>query len=298
MNHTELHTHTWTERWLPARGRLYVQLARLDRPIGIWLLLLPAWWALAMAGETDVRPYLLFGFGALVMRAAGCVINDMWDRDVDAQVARTCTRPLASGALSLRQAFAFLVLLLLLGLIVLIQFPPATILLGFASAPLIVIYPLMKHLTWWPQAFLGLTFNWGVLMGAATATGTLPAWSWPLYAAGVVWTLAYDTIYAHMDREDDARIGVKSAARRLGASSRHWVAGFFALSLLLVGLAGLAARLNPVFLVFLILPAAHAVWQVGGWHLNDPASCLRRFRTNRDFGLIVLGAIAAGAFFR
>ncbi len=298
LNHTDMRADDWVGHWLPRHWRPYVRLARLDRPIGTWLLLLPAWWALAMAGDRDVGDYLLFSAGAVVMRGAGCTINDMWDREVDAKVARTRTRPLASGELSLRRAFLFLLVLLLLGLLVLVQFPPLTVLLGFASAPLIVVYPLMKHLTWWPQAFLGITFNWGVLMGAATATGALPAWTWPLYAAGLLWTLAYDTIYAHQDKEDDALVGVRSSARRLGAASRPWVAGFFAVSLLLVGLAGLAARMDVFFLFLLILPSSQAVWQVYGWNPDDPADCLRRFRTNRNFGLIVFGVIAAGAFFR
>lgn len=292
MAHTDIRSGDWIER-LPPSWQPYARLARLDRPVGVWLLLWPAFWALALV-RADLTFYLLFTIGAVVMRAAGCVINDMWDRELDAQVERTKLRPLASGVLSLKQAGVFLLALLLVGLVILLQFPPLAIGLGAASLVLIILYPLMKRVTWWPQAFLGLTFNWGVLMGAAVV-GFLPLWAWPLYAAGVLWTLGYDTIYAHQDREDDALAGIKSTARMFAGQSKFWVGGFYAGCVLLILLAGMVAQVGWGFYGMMILAAAHLVWQVQGWQMNNPADCLRRFRANRDFGLLVFLAMLAGA---
>jgi len=296
----DIPAESWIDRFAPAPARPYLRLMRLDRPIGTWLLLFPCWWGLVLAprpdgfGWHDLWLAALFGIGAVVMRGAGCTINDLWDRDIDAQVARTRTRPLASGAVTVPKALVFLAAQLAVGLAVLVQFNWTTILVGAASLLLVVPYPLMKRVTWWPQAWLGLTFNWGALVGWTAATGTL---GWPaavLYAAGLFWTLGYDTIYAHQDKEDDARIGVKSTARLFGAASRRWVAGFYAVTLAGLG-AAMAAAGMPAFAVALLVPAAaHLAWQVAGWDPDDPADCLARFRSNRIFAALALAALVAG----
>ena len=281
---------------LPRAWQPYARLMRLDRAIGTWLLLLPALWSLAITGNSP-RLIIFFAIGALIMRGAGCVINDLWDRDIDKQVERTKTRPLASGAVSVRQAFILLAVLLLIGFIIVLQFNGLTIALGFASLFLIVLYPLMKRVTWWPQAFLGFTFNWGVLMGASAATNSLPAWVWPLYAAGVLWTLGYDTIYAHADTADDALIGVKSTARHLGHRSKLWVASFYSGAFALLVAAGLTALMGLAFYVLLAVAFAHAVWTVMRWRLDDPADCILRFRANRFTGILIYLAFTFGALY-
>jgi 4-hydroxybenzoate polyprenyltransferase len=284
----------WIEH-LPERLRPYAVLARWDRPIGSWLLLLPGWWALALApGGPDLRLVALFALGAVAMRGAGCVINDLIDRDLDARVERTRQRPLASGRLGAPQALAFLALQSLVGLLVLLAFNRFAIGLALASLPLIVIYPLMKRITWWPQAFLGITFNWGALVGWAAATGELAAPALLLYAAGFFWTLGYDTIYAHQDKTDDALIGIKSTARRLGDATPRWLWGFYGVTLALLAAAGWSATLGPGFYLLLVAVAGHFAWQIRTLELDDPRSCLRRFRSNRDLGLLVCLAILAG----
>jgi 4-hydroxybenzoate polyprenyltransferase len=289
-------TGGWLERSLPPAALPYARLARLDKPIGTWLLLWPCWWGLALAssGVPSLWFILLFGIGAIVMRGAGCTVNDLADRDFDARVARTRTRPLASGALTPRQAFVFLALQLLLGFLVLIQFNAATIALGVASLPLIVIYPFMKRFTYWPQAFLGITFNWGALVGWTAVTGEL---GWPatvLYLAGFCWTLGYDTIYAHQDKEDDALIGVKSSALKLGERTKPYLVLFYAAALALLAVAGWLAGLGAAFYLLLPLAAAHAAWQIARVDIDGPATCLAIFKSNRDFGLLVAAAILAG----
>lgn len=297
---SDIRHDSWIERLAPAPTRPFLTLMRLDRPIGTWLLLLPCWWGLALApraqgfGWVDLWWAALFAVGAVVMRGAGCVVNDIMDRDIDAQVARTRMRPLPSGRVSLRQALAFLAALLLLGLAVLVQFNAATFWLGVASLALVFPYPLMKRLTWWPQAFLGLTFNWGALMGWTAVTGAL---DWPalaLYAAGVSWTLGYDTIYAHQDKEDDARIGVRSTARRLGTASRGWVAGFYVATAGLLALAGWLAGLHPLYLAGLAVALALQMRRLAAWRMDDPADCLARFKAEKTYGLIVLAGLLAG----
>jgi 4-hydroxybenzoate polyprenyltransferase len=284
----------WIEH-LPERLRPYAVLARWDRPIGSWLLLLPGWWALALApGGPDLRLVALFALGAVAMRGAGCVINDLIDRDLDARVERTRQRPLASGRLGVSQALAFLALQSLVGALVLLAFKRFAIVLALASLPLIVIYPLMKRITWWPQAFLGITFNWGALVGWAAATGELAAPALLLYAAGFFWTLGYDTIYAHQDKTDDALIGIKSTARRLGAATPRWLWGFYGVTLALLAAAGWSAGLGPGFYLLLLAVAGHFAWQIRTLELDDPRSCLRRFRSNRDLGLLVCLAILVG----
>jgi 4-hydroxybenzoate polyprenyltransferase len=281
---------------LPPRLRPYALLARLDRPIGTWLLFLPGLWGLALGGAPwpDAVLVALFGIGAVVMRGAGCVVNDLWDRDIDRRVARTAGRPLASGALSARQALVFLLLLLLAGLAILVQLSWAAILLGIASLVPIAIYPGMKRITWWPQAFLGVTFNWGVPMGHAAATGTVSAAALVLYAAAIFWTLGYDTIYAHQDREDDALVGVRSTARLFGEATRPFLAACYAATVALAALAGVMAGLGPAFFAGLAVAAGLLAWQVARLAIDDAARCGRLFRANRDVGLAIAAAIVAG----
>jgi 4-hydroxybenzoate polyprenyltransferase len=285
---------TWVDR-LPQWLRPFAVLARWDRPIGTWLLLWPCWWAVALApGWPDLRLLALFAIGAIAMRGAGCVINDLADRDLDAKVARTRHRPLASGRLSAGQAVAFLILQLLVGLIVLLNLNRFSVVLGLASMPLVIAYPFMKRITWWPQAFLGLAFNWGALVGWSAVTGELAAPAVTLYVAGILWTLGYDTIYAHQDKVDDALIGVKSSARWLGAATIPWLWRFYAAALLLIALAGWLVAMGPGFYLMLLLAGGHLVWQVRTLDLDDPMSCLARFRSNRAFGLLVFLALLAG----
>jgi 4-hydroxybenzoate polyprenyltransferase len=282
---------------LPPLLRPYAVLARLDRPIGIWLLLLPGWWAVMLASGgvfhmnvVDWEIFWLFALGALVMRAAGCVVNDLWDSKLDRQVERTKIRPLASGAVSVKQAGIFLGILLFLGLLILLQMNFITILLGFLSLPLIVLYPLMKRWTWWPQAFLGLTFNFGALMGWSAVTGVVELPALLLYVGGIFWTLGYDTIYAHQDKEDDLLAGVRSTALKFGVKSREYVAMFYALAMLFFLGAGWSAT-HSIFTVLFLLPAAwHFYHQIKTWNMADPASALLEFKSNRNAGLLIFGA--------
>ncbi|MEM7022695.1 MAG: 4-hydroxybenzoate octaprenyltransferase [Pseudomonadota bacterium] len=281
--------------WLPAWLRPYGVLARWDRPIGSWLLLWPCWWGVVLASPLpDPWLMVLFAIGAIAMRGAGCVINDLIDRDLDAKVERTRHRPLASGQLGVPQALAFLAIQLLIGLLVLHSFNGFTVALGFAVMPLVLIYPLMKRITWWPQAYLGLTFNWGALVGWSAVTGSLSMPAILLYAAGFFWTLGYDTIYAHQDKADDALIGIKSSARKLGGATIPWLWGFYGVTLALLVLAGLLNGAGPWFIAGLVLAALHFTWQIRTVDIDDPASCLRRFRSNRELGLLVFLAILAG----
>lgn len=297
--HTDILRRDWIER-LPPTVRPYVGLARLDRPIGIWLLLLPGWWSLALASggaQGLLRPALLaamalFAVGAIVMRAAGCVVNDLWDRDLDARVARTRNRPLACGAIGLRGAVLFLAGLLGAGLLILLQFDGLTIGLGCLSLPLVAIYPLMKRWTWWPQLFLGITFNFGALMGWSAATGTLALPAILLYLSGIFWTLGYDTIYAHQDIEDDAVVGIKSSARRLAGRSAAWVASFYGLSSAFLIAAGWAGGAGALFVLGATGALAFNLSDVARWKPQDPQSCLKTFQRARIYGLLVLAAIA------
>ncbi|HLT02057.1 MAG TPA: 4-hydroxybenzoate octaprenyltransferase [Geminicoccaceae bacterium] len=285
---------TWVDR-LPEGLRPFAVLARWDRPIGTWLLLWPCWWAVALApGWPDLGLLALFAIGAIAMRGAGCVVNDLADRDLDARVERTRHRPLASGQLTIGQALAFLALQLLVGLLVLLSFNSFTVLLGFASVPLVIAYPFMKRITWWPQAFLGLTFNWGALVGWSAVTSDLAAPALVLYVAGFFWTLGYDTIYAHQDKVDDALIGVKSSARWLGDATPRWLWIFYSVALGLIGVAGGLAGMRWGFFLVLVAAGAHLAWQVRTLELDDVRSCLVRFRSNREFGWLVFLALLAG----
>jgi 4-hydroxybenzoate polyprenyltransferase len=288
----------WVERRLPARLRPYARLARLDRPIGTWLLLFPGWWGIALASQRWPDPILLllFVIGAVVMRGAGCTLNDIADRDYDGKVARTRLRPLPSGAVSVPRAVIFLLLQLTIGAAVLFSLNRITVLLGAAVLVLIGTYPFMKRITHWPQVFLGLNFNWGALIGWTAVTGAL---AWPpllLYVGGVFWTLAYDTIYAHQDKEDDIRIGVKSSAIALGAHTRPWLFAFYGAAVLLWLAGGHAAGLGAMYWVGLTAVAAQLAWQAARVATEDPADCLRKFRSNRAVGWLMLGGIVAGHF--
>ncbi len=296
---SDIPSGTWIDRLAPAASRPYLRLARLDRPIGIWLLLFPCWWSIALAspGGPDVRLltlFALFALGALVMRGAGCTLNDIVDRDFDGRVARTAGRPIPSGAVSVGQATGFGVLLLALGFAVLAQFNSFAMMVGAASLVLVAAYPFAKRLTYWPQAVLGLTFNWGALLGWAAVRGDLGAPAVALYAAGVFWTLGYDTIYAHQDKEDDALIGIKSTALRLGDGTRPWLFGFYGTATALMALAGTLAGLAWPYYVFLAVGAAHLAWQAAAVDLDDAKDCLAKFRSNRHFGWIVLAGVIAG----
>ena len=293
---TDIRRDGWVAR-LPRPLQPYAVLARLDRPIGAWLLFLPGLWGILLvrpAPAEGARLVLLFAVGAVVMRGAGCVVNDMWDRDLDRRVSRTAGRPLASGALRVRQATIFLALLLLAGLLVLLQLDPAAQRLGILSLVLVALYPLAKRVTWWPQAVLGVTFGWGAPMGYAAAAGRLDPAALVLHAAAFAWILGYDTIYAHQDREDDALIGVRSTARLFAGRTRPFLAACYGAALALLGLSGWLAGLSGAFAAGLLLPAALLAWQVVTLDVDDPAGCLRRFKHNREAGLAIAAAIALG----
>jgi 4-hydroxybenzoate polyprenyltransferase len=289
----------WVDRWAPPMAKPYLKLARFDRPIGAWLLLFPAWWSQALAEMSLGRPYpspwylALFLLGAFVMRAAGCTYNDIVDRNYDARVARTAARPLPSGQVSVVQAFAFLVALGLVGLLVLLQFNQFTVGLGAASLLLIAAYPFAKRFTFWPQLVLGLTFKWGALVGWAAVTGSLALPALLLYAGSVLWTIGYDTIYAHQDKEDDALVGLKSTALKFGDATRRWLAAFYAGAVLLWGAAGLMAGARLVFLIALAFAAVQLAWQVATLDTRDAGNCLVRFKSNRVVGwFLLLGLVA------
>ena len=295
---SDIRRRDWVERFLPAEVRPYARLARLDRPIGTWLLLFPAWWGIALASSWWPDPLLLilFAFGAIVMRGGGCTLNDIADRHYDAQVARTRLRPLPSGALTVRHAILFLVVQLAAGAAVLFSLNQTSVVLGLGVLGLIGTYPFMKRVTYWPQIFLGLNFNWGALLGWTAVTGAL---AWPpvlLYLGGVFWTVGYDTIYAHQDKEDDLRIGVKSSAIALGSQTRPWLLGFYIVALLLWAGAGFAAGLGLLFCAGLAGSALQLAWQAARVAIDDPADCLAKFRSNRAVGWLMLGGIVAGHF--
>jgi 4-hydroxybenzoate polyprenyltransferase len=291
----------WVDHRAPAWVRPYLRLTRLDRPIGWWLLLLPCWWSAALAaipaGRWGPDPWhvLLFLVGAIVMRGAGCTWNDLVDRDIDALVARTRSRPIPSGQVSVPAAYGFLLLQALVGLAVLLQFNRLAVATGIASLAVVAIYPFMKRVTYWPQIFLGLAFSWGALMGWAAAFGRLDLPAYLLYAGAIAWVMHYDTIYAHQDREDDALVGLKSTAILFGAHTRPALALFSMLAVVLIGLAGWSAGAGAVFAVGLLAFAAHLAWQIVAIDLADSESCLRMFRSNRDAGLILFGALVLDA---
>jgi 4-hydroxybenzoate polyprenyltransferase len=301
MAHTDIARQHWSQRILPSAWRPYARLARWDRPIGIWLLLFPCWWSLAMAWDGMratlpdlVLQFALFGIGAIAMRGAGCTWNDILDRDVDAQVERTQMRPLPAGEISVRAAMVFLLAQSVIGLLVLLSFTPFAMAVGAASLLVVAIYPLMKRLTDWPQVVLGFAFNWGALLGWAVLRGEI---GWPavaLYIGGIAWTLVYDTIYAMQDQRDDAIVGVRSTARRFAGNPVSWLSFFAIIAVLLFALAiYLAALAWPAWLG-LAAAAAHLVWQISTLKPHDPADCLAKFRANRYLGWLLLLGLLAG----
>jgi 4-hydroxybenzoate polyprenyltransferase len=296
---TDIRPGGWV-RHLPAPLIPYAILGRFDRPIGSWLLFLPGLWSIALAAgrlSAGLRLVLLFAIGAWVMRAAGCVVNDLWDRKLDRQVARTKGRPLASGVLSPIDALGFLAVLLAIGLLVLLQLNDDARILGVASLLPVALYPLAKRVTWWPQIVLGIVFGWGAPMGYAAAAGLHWA-ALPLYLAAILWILGYDTIYAHQDREDDALIGVKSTARLLGGNTRKFLAFCYSGTILLVAAAMIMVRLSGFGIAALLLPAALLARQIVKLDIDQPELCLKLFKSNREVGLAVGLAVLIGQILR
>jgi 4-hydroxybenzoate polyprenyltransferase len=297
-------TGNWVDTLAPPWSRPYLRLARLDRPIGSWLLLLPCWWSAALAASLACNlsglPLILalFFAGAFAMRGAGCTWNDITDRDLDAKVERTRSRPIPSGQVSVPQALVFLVAQALIGLCVLLQFNRFAVATGIASLAIVAIYPFMKRITWWPQVVLGLAFSWGALMGFAVLLGRIDATAMVLYAGSIAWVIGYDTIYAHQDAEDDALIGVRSTARLFGARTRQALILFYGLAVILIGAAIWLAGAGISAWLGLGAFATHLVWQVGRLEIGDPALCLRIFKSNRDAGLLLFAGLLANAVMR
>jgi 4-hydroxybenzoate polyprenyltransferase len=293
-------TGNWVDGFAPAWMRPYFRLARLDRPIGSWLLLMPCWWSVGLAAvhsgsQVDVWHLILFFVGAFAMRGAGCTWNDIVDRDLDARVERTRSRPIPSGQVTVASAAAFLALQALVGLAVLLQFNPFTIYVGFASLAVVAVYPFMKRITYWPQIVLGLAFSWGALMGWPATFARLDLPAFLLYAGAISWVIGYDTIYAHQDREDDALIGIKSTALLFRERTKPMLALFYALAVALIALAGWSAGAGLIFAFGLLAFAAHLAWQIARLDIDDPVNCLMVFKSNRDAGLILFAGLALDA---
>jgi 4-hydroxybenzoate polyprenyltransferase len=283
----------------PAIYNPYARLMRLHQPVGIWLLFWPCAWSLMLAsnGKPSLKMVGLFFFGAIVMRSVGCVINDIWDRDIDKQVERTRLRPLASAELSLQQALLLLTALLLIAFFILLQLPVAVWYLAFASLIPVAIYPAMKRITWWPQLFLGMAFNWGALMGWVAVTGTIEPAAIALYISGVFWTLGYDTIYAHQDKVYDAKIGVKSSALRLGKKSALVVTVFYLICTALMVLAGLFSSQPLSYYLGVMFYLLQLLFQLATVDLDNPTSCLKQFKSNAWAGLFPISGLFLGTFF-
>ncbi|KAL2515736.1 4-hydroxybenzoate polyprenyltransferase [Forsythia ovata] len=293
---------SWIDEYLPEKARPYARLARLDKPIGTWLLAWPCMWSITMAAVPgslpDFKMMALFGSGALLLRGAGCTINDLLDQDIDRKVERTRSRPVASGILTPFQGLCFLAFQLSLGLGILLQLNNFSRVLGASSLLLVFSYPLMKRLTFWPQAYLGLTFNWGALLGWAAVRGSLdPAIVLPLYASGVFWTLVYDTIYAHQDKEDDVRVGVKSTALRFADSTKEWIAGFGIACIGSLAFSGFYANIGWPYYTFLMAASGQLAWQILTVDLSSCADCNRKFVSNKWFGALVFTGILCGRLF-
>ncbi len=297
-------TGNWVDTRAPEWSRPYLRVARYDRPIGSWLLLMPCWWSAALAAGVahDVRQLplviVLFFIGAFVMRGAGCTWNDITDRDLDAMVERTRSRPIPSGQVTVRQALVFLVAQALVGLAVLLQFNRFAIATGIASLLIVAIYPFMKRITWWPQAVLGLAFSWGALMGFAVTLARIDLAAVMLYAGSIAWVIGYDTIYAHQDAEDDALIGVKSTARLFGAHTHRALAILYGLAVLLIGVALALAGARWAGWIGLAGFALHLVRQIRRLDIADSALCLRVFKSNRDGGLLLFAGLLVDAVMR
>jgi 4-hydroxybenzoate polyprenyltransferase len=297
-------TGNWVDTLAPPWSRPYLRLARLDRPIGSWLLLMPCWWsaalAAALAHDVSRLPLIvaLFFVGAFAMRGAGCTWNDITDRDLDARVERTRSRPIPAGQVGVRQALLFLAAQALIGLAVLLQFNSVAVVTGIASLAIVAVYPFMKRITWWPQVVLGLAFSWGALMGFAVILGRIGAPALFLYAGSIAWVIGYDTIYAHQDTEDDALIGVKSTARLFGARTHRALMVFYSLAVVLIGVALSISGAGFAAWAGLTAFAAHLCWQVARLKIDDPALCLRVFKSNRDAGLLLFAGLLVDAVMR
>jgi len=304
LGHVADSTGNWVDGRAPAWARPYLRLARFDRPIGAWLLLLPCWWSagLAAIAASAALPNLwhvaLFFVGAFVMRGAGCTWNDIVDRNLDGRVERTRSRPIPSGQVSVLQAAMFLVAQALVGLAVLLQFNAFAIMTGIASLGIVAIYPFMKRITYWPQIVLGLAFSWGALMGWAAWFGRLDLPAWLLYAGSIAWVIGYDTIYAHQDREDDALIGIKSTALLFGPRTKPMLALFYGAAVILIAGACYAAGAGVAMALGLLAFAAHLAWQIARLDTSDPDLCLVVFKSNRDAGLILFAAMVLDAALR
>jgi 4-hydroxybenzoate polyprenyltransferase len=293
---TDINRQHWTLRLLPAWARPFGRLSRWDRPIGIWLLLFPCWWSLALAAAPQWGRLggwmAIFALGAIAMRGAGCTWNDIVDRKVDAKVERTRGRPLPAGEVNVVEALGWMVLQAAVGAVILFKFNATAFLVGIASLGVVAIYPLMKRVTSWPQVVLGLAFSWGALLGFAAVEGRVSAATVALYFGGVAWTLVYDTIYAMQDQRDDAIVGVGSTARRFADAPQRWLALFATITVLCWAAAGLLAPLGPLYFVGLLAVAAHFGWQIGTLKPDDQADCLAKFRANAQIGWLLLIAIA------
>ena len=295
---TDIDRQHWSLRYLPPWARPYGRLSRWDRPIGIWLLMLPCWWSAALGTGADwgrlVGWMALFALGALAMRGAGCTWNDIVDRKIDAQVERTRGRPLPSGEVKLRNALIWMVLQSLVGAAILFKLNKFAGGVALASLILVAIYPTMKRLTSWPQFVLGLAFSWGALVGFAAVTGRLSWATVALYVGGVAWTMVYDTIYAMQDQRDDAVVGVRSTARRFAAAPRRWLTLFAVLALAAWAVAGYLAALRPLYFAFLLAIALHFAWQIAFLKPHDQADCLAKFKANGWLGALLMAGIIAG----
>jgi 4-hydroxybenzoate polyprenyltransferase len=293
-------TGNWVDGFAPAWTRPYLRLARLDRPIGSWLLLMPCWWSVGLAAihahsQVNLWHLVLFFVGAFAMRGAGCTWNDIVDRDLDTRVERTRSRPIPAGQVTVAAAAGFLLLQALVGLVVLLQFNWFTVYVGFLSLAVVAVYPFMKRITYWPQIVLGLAFSWGALMGWPATFGRLDLPAFLLYAGAISWVIGYDTIYAHQDREDDALIGIKSTALLFGERTKTMLALFYALAVAPIALAGWRAGGGVVFALGLGAFAAHLAWQIMRLDIHDPVLCLVVFKSNRDAGLILFAGLVLDA---
>ena len=297
-------TANWVDTHAPVWMRPYLRLSRFDRPIGWWLLLLPCWWSAALASgiahDVSRLPLVvvLFLIGAMVMRGAGCTWNDITDRHLDAQVERTRSRPIPSGQVTVKQAAAFLVLQALVGLAVLLQFNAFAIAVGVASLAIVAIYPFMKRITYWPQVTLGLAFSWGALMGFAVILGRIDAPALLLYAGSIAWVIAYDTIYAHQDTEDDVLVGIKSTALLFGKRTQLALTIFYSLAVVLISAALFCSGVRWPAWLGLAAFAAHLAWQVNTIRISDSALCLRLFKSNRNAGLMLFAGLLVDAVLR
>lgn len=292
---SDIPVDNWVEKFTPSSWHPYIRLARFDRPIGTWLLLFPCWWSIALSYESqkDLWLFIIFGLGAIVMRGAGCTLNDIVDREIDAQVARTRNRPLPSGQITVTRAAVFLLIQLTFGLAILLSLNTYSWIIGASALLLVFAYPFMKRITFWPQLFLGFTFNWGALLGWVAVRGEINEEALWLYAGGIFWTLGYDTIYAYQDRAYDPEAGVKSTARKFGLESKRWLYCFYSLALVMFLLAGFTSGSNWTFHVGLLTASIQLFWQIWSVDIETPNDCLQKFKSNQIFGWLFLFSIFA-----